>query len=121
MTELIGWISSLILLATLTGQNWKQWRSGSVAGVSKWLWVGQTAASIGFTTYSVLLRNWVFSVTNALLLVNGLAGFLIVYRHRRNARRAAEASKRTGLLGAAPAADADPFEGARMAKRARSV
>ena len=57
MTELIGWISSFILLATLTGQNWKQWRSGSVEGISKWLWVGQTAASCGFTTYSVQTTN----------------------------------------------------------------
>jgi MtN3 and saliva related transmembrane protein len=101
MTELIGWISSFILLATLTGQNWKQWRSGSVEGVSKWLWIGQTAASVGFTAYSVLLRNWVFMATNALLLVNGLIGFLIVSHARRKARRMEEAGRRTGLLGAA--------------------
>ncbi len=98
MTELIGWISSFILLATLTGQNWKQWRSGSVEGVSKWLWVGQTAASIGFTAYSVLLKNWVFMATNALLLVNGLVGFVMVFRHRRRARRTTEVGQRAGAL-----------------------
>lgn len=100
MTELIGWISSFILLVTLTQQNWKQWRGGSVEGVSKWLWVGQTAASIGFTTYSVLVKNWVFTATNALLLVNGLVGFMIV-RHRR--RRAGRAAAQPAALGEAAA------------------
>lgn len=120
MTELIGWVSSFILLATLTGQNWKQWRSRSVAGVSKWLWVGQTAASIGFTSYSVLLGNWVFMATNALLLVNGLVGFLVVHRHRRRARRMEEADRRAGLLGATPASSEGAFAPP-AAKRARSV
>ncbi|WP_240807762.1 hypothetical protein [Polyangium spumosum] len=120
MTELIGWISSLVLLATLAGQNWKQWRSRSVEGVSKWLWVGQTAASVGFTSYSVLLGNWVFTVTNALLLVNGLIGFVIVSRHRRRARRREEAVPRAGALGVARGLDEGTFEHA-AAKRARSV
>lgn len=87
MTEIIGWLSSLILLATLGKQNWKQWRSDSVEGVSKWLWIGQTAASVGFTVYSVLVKNWVFVTTNALLLVNALVGYLIVRHHRRRAKQ----------------------------------
>ena len=35
------------------------------AGVSVWLFVGQLAASVGFTIYSVLLRNWVFAAALA--------------------------------------------------------
>ena len=77
-----------ILILTLAQQNWKQWRSGSVEGVSKWLWVGQTAASVGFTTYSGLVHNWVFVTTNGLLLINGLVGYAIVAHHRRRAKKA---------------------------------
>jgi uncharacterized protein with PQ loop repeat len=91
MEEAIGWFSSAVLLATLTRQVVKQWREGSSEGVSRWLFVGQTTASVGFTTYSLLLRNWVFVVTNALILVNAVAGLLIVRRHRRRLSRATPA------------------------------
>ena len=88
MTEVVGWVSSLILVLTIAKQVYKQWREGSSEGVSKWLFVGQISASLGFTIYSWLVSNWVFVVTNAVMLVNGLLGLLIVLRHRRRARRA---------------------------------
>ncbi|HET8541654.1 MAG TPA: hypothetical protein VFL83_17380 [Anaeromyxobacter sp.] len=84
MTELLGWASSAVLLATLARQVHKQWREGTSEGVSRWLFVGQTAASLGFTAYSVLVRNWVFVVTNALILLNAIVGLVI---HRRLLRR----------------------------------
>jgi uncharacterized protein with PQ loop repeat len=87
VTELIGWASSAILLATLARQARKQWREGTGEGVSRWLFVGQTAASAGFTVYSALVRNWVFLVTNALILVSAIAGLVIDRRQRRRARR----------------------------------
>jgi uncharacterized protein with PQ loop repeat len=83
--EIIGWISSGILVLTIGKQVYKQWQAGSSEGVSKWLFIGQTAASIGFTIYSWLVHNWVFVVTNALMLVNALVGFGIVLHHRRRA------------------------------------
>jgi uncharacterized protein with PQ loop repeat len=82
MTELIGWTSSLILLATILKQIHKQWQDRTSRGVSKWLFVGQLTASIGFTVYSVMLKNWVFTVTNALLALSAVVGLLIVMRHR---------------------------------------
>lgn len=88
MTEAIGWASSLILVLTIAKQVYKQWHEGSSEGVSKWLFVGQMAASLGFTIYSWLVDNWVFVVTNSLMLLNGLLGLLIVLRHRRRERRA---------------------------------
>ena len=88
MTEAVGWISSCILVLTIAKQVYKQWREGSSEGVSKWLFVGQMAASLGFTIYSWLVSNWVFVVTNAVMLVNGLLGLLIVLRHRRRERAA---------------------------------
>jgi MtN3 and saliva related transmembrane protein len=83
LTEAVGWVSSLILVLTIAKQVYKQWQEGSSEGVSKWLFVGQMAASFGFTVYSWLVSNWVFVVTNAVMLVNGLLGLLIVLHHRR--------------------------------------
>lgn len=81
--ELLGWLSSAILLVTLFAQVRKQWREGRSEGVSRWLFVGQTAASVGFTLYSWLVGNWVFVVTNALILLNALCGEWLVLRQRR--------------------------------------
>jgi uncharacterized protein with PQ loop repeat len=86
-TEVIGWVSSLILVLTIAKQVFKQWQEGSSEGVSKWLFVGQMAASLGFTVYSWLVSNWVFVVTNSLMLLNGVLGLLIVLRHRRREQR----------------------------------
>jgi hypothetical protein len=49
MSELVGWGSSAILLITIIAQVRKQWMVESNEGVSKWLFVGQIAASVGFT------------------------------------------------------------------------
>jgi MtN3 and saliva related transmembrane protein len=87
MTEVIGWFSSFILVLTIGKQVHKQWKSGSSEGVSKWLFLGQITASTGFTIYSVLVGNWVFVVTNALMLVSAIIGGLIVLQHRRAERR----------------------------------
>lgn len=83
MVEVIGWISSLILIATIAKQIHKQWSDHTSAGVSTWLFVGQLGASVGFTIYSLLVRNWVFAVTNGIMVLNGLAGYAITVRHRR--------------------------------------
>jgi MtN3 and saliva related transmembrane protein len=83
MVDAVGWASSAVLLATIVAQIHKQWRARSSEGVSRWLFVGQTAASFGFTVYSWLVDNWVFVVTNALLLVAGLTGFVITLHFRR--------------------------------------
>lgn len=83
MTELIGWASSVVLLATLLRQVWRQWKERSTGGVSRWLFIGQLVASTGFLTYSILLRNWVFVFTNAALLATAIAGQLIYLRNAR--------------------------------------
>ncbi len=98
MTEILGWVSSFILVLTIGKQVYKQWKEGSSEGVSKWLFLGQLAASTGFTIYSWLVGNWVFVVTNALMLMNGFLGLAIVYRHRRRARRASAATGAPGGL-----------------------
>jgi MtN3 and saliva related transmembrane protein len=83
MTEAVGWAAALILLMTMVRQVWSLWNSGAVAGVSRWLFVGQVAAAVGFTIYSVLLGNIVFTLTNGLLTVNAVVGLWIDRRNRR--------------------------------------
>ncbi len=87
MPEILGWCSSIVLLSTIVGQIVKQWREGSSKGVSPWLFVGQTAASVGFTTYSVLLKNWVFTVTNSALALSAVVGVLVCFHFKRHPRR----------------------------------
>jgi uncharacterized protein with PQ loop repeat len=93
MTEVIGWVSSFILVLTIGKQVYKQWQDETSEGVSKWLFIGQLAASLGFTIYSWLVHNWVFVVTNALMLVNGLLGLGITFHHRR--RKASASANRS--------------------------
>ncbi|MGQ0618515.1 MAG: hypothetical protein ACT4QA_01140 [Panacagrimonas sp.] len=88
LTEAVGWSAAIVLLITMARQVWSQWNSGAVGGISQWLFVGQVAASGGFTVYSVLLGSTVFIVTNALMLLNALAGLWIDRRNRR--RKAAQ-------------------------------
>jgi MtN3 and saliva related transmembrane protein len=85
MPDLIGWIASAILLATLARQTWRQWREPDPRGVSRWLFLGQIAASVGFVAYSWMLRNWVFIVTNTLILLTAVVGQLALSRARRDA------------------------------------
>ncbi len=81
--ELIGWCGAVVLLLTLGRQVYTQWRDGQSVGLSRWLFVGQLTASTAFLVYSWLLQNWVFVVTNALLLVTAAAGELIFLHNRR--------------------------------------
>ena len=83
MIEAIGWISSLVLLLTLIRQVSKQWEEKNSEGVSKWLFIGQLAASTGFLVYSYLVSNWVFTVTNALLTINNIIGIYLYFRYAR--------------------------------------
>ena len=81
--DVIGWVSSLILVLTLGKQVRKQWQTRDSGGVSTWLFAGQLAASVGFSTYSFLLENWVFLTTNLLLVINALLGQWVTLRNRR--------------------------------------
>lgn len=84
----IGWISSFLLIGTMAKQISKQWKEHSAKGVSKWLYLGQFGAEIGFVVYSVLVRNWVFVFTNATLLFMNIFGLVLLLRQRRRERRA---------------------------------
>lgn len=87
LTEAVGWASSIILVLTIGKQVYKQWAAGTSEGVSTWLFLGQLAASAGFTVYSVLVRNWVFTVTNGIMVLNALLGYAITMRYRRREQK----------------------------------
>ena len=82
MTNAIGWASSLTLLITVVVQIRRQWQSGSNKGVSKWLFIGQLTASVGFMVFSILTSNLVFTITNAMLTLGNLGGIIIYFKNR---------------------------------------
>src|SRR3546814_13719447 len=59
-------------------------------GVSRWLFVGQIAASCGFIAYSWLLDNLVFIVTNSLILLTAVVGEVGLLVRRRGMSRSEE-------------------------------
>lgn len=83
MTELIGWVATAILCATILRQVYTQWKTKATAGVSHWLFIGQLAASAGFVVYSYLLENWVFVFSNVFLLVTAMVGQMIYVKNRK--------------------------------------
>lgn len=82
-TELIGWASGILLIATIGSQLVRQQRAHSVRGVSPLLFVGQLTASAGLGVYSYLQRDWVFVTINAVMAMAAAAGFVMWWRLRR--------------------------------------
>jgi uncharacterized protein with PQ loop repeat len=80
--DVIGWLASAVLLATLIRQIVITARDAGAQGVSRWLFVGQCVASVGFIAYSVMVGNRVFVATNAAILVTAIVGQCIVARRK---------------------------------------
>ena len=80
----IGWAAGFVLLITVGWQVFTQWQSGKSSGLSRWLFVGQMAASVGFVIYSWLVANWVFVVTNAFMLLTACIGQILFLRSKAN-------------------------------------
>lgn len=85
--DAIGWASAVVLLLTIGNQVYTQWKTRSTAGVSVWLFAGQTLASLGFSVYSALTGNAVFLFVNLALLLSGLTGQAIYLRNRHRRPR----------------------------------
>ncbi len=84
--DVLGWIATAVLMATLIRQMVKQWQSPNPEVVSKWLFVGQMTASALFTVYSAMLGSTVFVVTNAMLLLTAVVGQVMACRRRGRPR-----------------------------------
>ncbi|WP_193391251.1 MULTISPECIES: hypothetical protein [Stenotrophomonas] len=84
--DVLGWVATAVLMATLIRQMVKQWQSPNPEAVSKWLFVGQMTASALFTAYSAMLGSTVFVVTNAMLLLTAVVGQVMAWRRRGGPR-----------------------------------
>jgi uncharacterized protein with PQ loop repeat len=80
--DALGWFAATILLLTIGRQVYTQWRTKTCRGISRWLFIGQIAASVSFVAYSWLLGNWVFVVTNAAMLVVAILGQIIYLNNK---------------------------------------
>jgi len=80
---MIGWSAAVVLLLTMSRQVYTQWRDRSTQGLSRWLFIGQLAASTGFVVYSWALGNWVFVMSNVLMLGTAGVGQWIYVRNKR--------------------------------------
>lgn len=87
LEQIIGWTASAVLLITLIAQVRTQYRSGATSGVSRRLFVGQIASSVGFLLYSVLVGDRVFVFTNVCILATAIVGELVYLRNRRAQER----------------------------------
>jgi MtN3 and saliva related transmembrane protein len=85
--DVIGWAASAILLATLVRQIAAQVKDPEARGVSRWLFIGQSAASVGFIVYSAMLDNTVFVVTNSCILATALVGQGTLWWRKRRRER----------------------------------
>jgi MtN3 and saliva related transmembrane protein len=83
LNDVIGWLSAAILLATICRQVYTQWKSKATAGLSRWLFVGQISASIGFAAYSYQLHNWIFLFSNSAMLITAIVGEIIYVSNRK--------------------------------------
>jgi len=86
--DVIGWLASAVLLATLVRQIMTMARDENAQGVSRWLFIGQCAASVGFIAYSAMVGNLVFVATNVAILITAIVGQCIVARRKSRHARA---------------------------------
>ena len=83
--HLLGLLATAILVTTLTAQTIKQWRERSTIGIARWFFLGQVSASVCFVAYSLLIHSTLFAVTNGLILLSALAGYVVLRVNRRRA------------------------------------
>lgn len=96
--RIIGWFSAAVLVVTVARQVWEQWDRATSRGVSSWLFLGQFVASSGMLVYSVHLRDTVFTVTNALMMITAVVGGAILWMHRRRERRGSASSRQAAAV-----------------------
>ena len=74
LAETTGGCSVLILVATISRQEHKPWRSRSTAGVASWRFIGPLTSSTGVVMHGLLIENRAFVATNAFLPLTAVAG-----------------------------------------------
>jgi uncharacterized protein with PQ loop repeat len=80
--DYVGWAAVAVLVATMAGQAWKEWRDRVKHGLSRWFFAGQVSASLLFIAYSAMVGNTIFVVGNAMVLLAAIAGGAILAYNR---------------------------------------
>lgn len=84
--EVFGYFAAAILLVTILTQMKTQWVRGTTKGVSRWLFIGQLLASVGFTIHSAAIGSTLFVVVNLILGVSAAVGIVMWFVLRRRER-----------------------------------
>ena len=85
---IIGLISALFVRGVIrTGMTRLRINERVNTQTSSQLDIVRIAASIGFVIYSALVDNWVFIVTNSLILLTAIVGFVLQRRRQGAAAR----------------------------------
>lgn len=83
IVDVIGWSASIVVVVTTIGQITKQWKAHSSKGVSPLLFVGNVVASLLFLNYAFMIKNVVYEVTNAAMVVASLFGLGLLLHQRK--------------------------------------
>lgn len=103
-SHLFGYAASAVLFVTLAVQIHKQWERGTTRGVSRWLFIGQFFASVGFTIHSAIIGSTLFVVVNAILSGSAVIGMILWFvQHRRELREGRASGRRDVRKGFDPA------------------
>jgi hypothetical protein len=88
LTQMLGWLAVLVVLATVAMHVFELARSRATSGGPRWALAGQALGSFALLVYSTVIGNWVFAAASALVLSGALAGHAIVVLNRRREARA---------------------------------
>ena len=83
VVDAVGWSASIVVVMTTIGQITKQWKAHSSKGVSPLLFVGNVIASLLFLNYAFMIKNVVYEVTNAIMVLTSLFGLGLLIHQRR--------------------------------------
>jgi uncharacterized protein with PQ loop repeat len=83
ISDVVGWSASVVVVVTTIGQIGKQWKAHSSKGVSPLLFAGNIIASLLFLNYAFMIKNVVYEVTNAAMVIASLVGLGLLIHQRR--------------------------------------
>jgi uncharacterized protein with PQ loop repeat len=79
----VGWSASVVVVLTTIGQIYKQYAAHSSKGVSPLLFVGNLVAALLFLNYAIMIKNVVYEVTNAAMVLASIVGLALLLHQRR--------------------------------------
>lgn len=90
--DLVGWISSGLLIITFGSQTYMQWK-GESGKYTIIFFVSAILGTAGNLIYSWLVHNTVFTILNAALVVNNSVGLGLALAHQKRKKEEAKKGK----------------------------